>query len=55
MEADFEGLIVFMTNVLGDWTKEDIQVYISHLRREIRSGKKHGWYWQKIVWARKPE
>ncbi|KAF7554469.1 hypothetical protein G7Z17_g2896 [Cylindrodendrum hubeiense] len=55
MEADFEGLIVFMTNVLGNWTKEDIQVYIAHLRREIRSGKKHGWYWQKIVWARKPE
>ncbi|KAI8716871.1 hypothetical protein NCS52_00981700 [Fusarium sp. LHS14.1] len=54
MEQDFEGLILFMTNVLGGWSREDIQVYITHLRREIRSGKKHGWYWQKVVWARKP-
>ncbi|KAF4992941.1 hypothetical protein FDECE_13556 [Fusarium decemcellulare] len=55
MEQDFEGLILFMTNVLGGWTREEIQVYVAHLRREIRSGKKHGWYWQKVVWARKPE
>ncbi|EEU38673.1 uncharacterized protein NECHADRAFT_45720 [Fusarium vanettenii 77-13-4] len=54
MEQDFEGLILFMTNVLGGWSREDIQVYTTHLRREIRSGKKHGWYWQKVVWARKP-
>ncbi|KAJ4168583.1 hypothetical protein NW754_010501 [Fusarium falciforme] len=54
MEQDFEGLILFMTNVLGGWSREEIQVYITHLRREIRSGKKHGWYWQKVVWARKP-
>ncbi|KAF7556964.1 hypothetical protein G7Z17_g1033 [Cylindrodendrum hubeiense] len=55
MESDFEGIIVFMTSVLGGWTKEDIQVYIAHLRREIRDKRKHGWFWQKIVWARKPE
>ncbi|RSL45158.1 hypothetical protein CEP54_014390 [Fusarium duplospermum] len=55
MEQDFEGLILFMANVLGGWSREEIQVYVAHLRREIRSGKKHGWYWQKVVWARKPD
>ncbi|KAM0420450.1 hypothetical protein ACHAPT_011742 [Fusarium lateritium] len=55
MEQDFEGLILFMTNVLGGWSREEIQVYVAHLRREIRSGKKHAWYWQKVVWARKPD
>ncbi|CAM1511879.1 Fc.00g093920.m01.CDS01 [Cosmosporella sp. VM-42] len=55
MEADFEGLILYMANILEGWSREQIQVYIAHLRREIRSGKKHAWYWQKIVWARKPE
>ncbi|KAM0541356.1 hypothetical protein ACHAPJ_013276 [Fusarium lateritium] len=43
MEQDFKGLILFMTNILGGWTRKEIQVYTSHLRREIRSGKKHGW------------
>ncbi|KAH7148980.1 S-adenosyl-L-methionine-dependent methyltransferase [Dactylonectria estremocensis] len=55
MESDFEGIIVFMTSVLGNWTKEEVQVYIAHLRREIRDKEKHAWFWQKIVWARKPE
>jgi len=54
MESDFEGLILFMAQVLGGWTREEVQVYIAHLRREIRSGKKHAWYWQKVAVARKP-
>ncbi|KAM5356939.1 hypothetical protein ACJ41O_003585 [Fusarium nematophilum] len=36
------------------WSKDDIQVYIAHLRREMRAGKSHAYYRQKVVWGRKP-
>jgi len=52
--SDVEGFILFFTNVLG-WTKEQVQVYIDHLRRELCSLKHHVYYKQKIVWGRKPE
>ncbi|PKS05134.1 hypothetical protein jhhlp_008501 [Lomentospora prolificans] len=54
MEADTEGYIIFIANVLG-WSREEIQVYLAHLRREVRSGKVHGYYKQRVVWGRKPE
>jgi len=54
LEADTEGYILFMANTLG-WTREEIQVYIAHLRREVRSGKIHAYYRQNIIWGRKPE
>jgi hypothetical protein len=43
-----------MTTVLG-WSREQVTVYIAHLRRELRSLKHHVCYWQKVVWGRKPE
>ncbi|KAH9896388.1 S-adenosyl-L-methionine-dependent methyltransferase [Xylariomycetidae sp. FL2044] len=54
MESDLEGLVLFVASVHDNWSREEVAVYVSHLRREIRSGKKHAWYWQKTVWARKP-
>ncbi len=54
-ENDSEGFILYFASVLEGWSKEEIQVYLAHFRREIRLGQKHGWYWQKNVWARKPE
>ncbi|KAK7420247.1 hypothetical protein QQX98_002902 [Neonectria punicea] len=53
LERDTEGLVLFMAHTLG-WTKSEIQVYIAHLRREMRSGKHHSYYRQKVVWGRKP-
>lgn len=53
LETDTEGFIVFMAHVMG-WSQEEIQVYIAHLRRELRSGKMHGYYAQRLVWGRKP-
>lgn len=52
--SDIEGFILFMTTVQG-WTREQVQIYIAHLRRELRAGKYHVYYWQKVVWGRKPE
>ncbi|KAK4168200.1 S-adenosyl-L-methionine-dependent methyltransferase [Cladorrhinum sp. PSN259] len=54
LEQDSEGLILFAANVLNGWKKEEVAVYISQVKRELRSNKKHCHYWQKIVWGRKP-
>jgi len=51
---DPEGLILFLAFTLG-WTREEILVYIAQFKRELRSGKSHAWYWQKVIWGRKPE
>lgn len=57
LEQDPEGLLTFMANAVG-WSREEITVYLAHLRREIRSISSRGlhpYYHQKIVWGRKPE
>lgn len=54
MEADAEGYIVVLAGMLG-WTRDEILVYVSHLRREVRSNKYHAYWPQKIIWGRKPE
>lgn len=54
LESDTEGYILFVANTLG-WSREEVQVYIAHLRREIRSNKYCPYSRQKVVWGRKPE
>lgn len=54
LESDIEGYILFIANTLG-WSREEIQVYIAHVRRDMLSLRFYPYYWQKIVWGRKPE
>lgn len=54
VHQDIEGFILFLTVALK-WSEEQVQVYMAHLRREFRAGKFHAYYWQKVVWGRKPE
>lgn len=54
IESDTEGHILFMANTLG-WEREEIQVYIAHLRRELRSNQYKPHYRSTIVIGRKPE
>lgn len=54
LEQDIEGYVLFMANTVEGWTKEEVEVYISMLRRELRQGKMHPYYHQKVVWAQKP-
>lgn len=54
LESDIEGYILFMASTVG-WSRDEIQVYISHFRREIRSGKFCPYFTQRVVWGRKPE
>jgi hypothetical protein len=53
LETDSEGFILFMAHTLG-WSRDEILVYIAHFRREMRSGKHHGYFAQKVVWGQKP-
>ena len=53
MESDAEGFVLFTASTAG-WSKEEIMVYLAQLRREVKSGKYHAYYNQKIVWGRKP-
>ncbi|KAL2681127.1 hypothetical protein Neosp_008731 [[Neocosmospora] mangrovei] len=55
LEQDIEGYVLFMANTVEGWSKEEIEVYIRLLRRELHSGKMHPYYLQKVVWAQKPE
>lgn len=54
VESDTEGSVLFMASTAG-WSKEEVQVYIAHMRQAIRSGKYRPYYLQKVVWGRKPE
>ena len=55
LEQDYEGYVLFMANMVLGWTKEEVTVYCAQLRREIRSGKFHPFYRQRVVYGRKPE
>ncbi|KAF4446846.1 hypothetical protein F53441_9550 [Fusarium austroafricanum] len=55
LEQDYEGYVLYMANMVLGWTKEEVSVYCAQLRREIRSGKFHPFYRQRVVYGRKPE
>ncbi|KAI1372349.1 S-adenosyl-L-methionine-dependent methyltransferase [Hypoxylon crocopeplum] len=54
LEQDAEGFVTYLwTKVMG-WSLVEIQVYATHLRRELRSKKLHPYYPQKVLIGRKP-
>jgi len=54
MEKDAEGLMMFLAGTLG-WKRVEIETYLAKFKKEIQSGKLHGYYKQKVVCGRKPE
>ncbi|KAH8679298.1 S-adenosyl-L-methionine-dependent methyltransferase [Ilyonectria robusta] len=55
LEQDYEGYVLYMANMVLGWSKEEVSLYCAQLRREIRSGKFHPYYRQRVVYGRKPE
>jgi len=55
LNQDPEGQIAYSASVLGDYSKEELQVYVAHLRSEFNGKRKHGWYTTRVVVAQKPE
>lgn len=49
------GYVLFITNVISGWSREQVLVYIAHLRRELRDPSIHGYFRLRVVWGRKPE
>ncbi|KAK3353769.1 S-adenosyl-L-methionine-dependent methyltransferase [Lasiosphaeria hispida] len=54
MESDLEGYVLYMWAAVMGWSIEEIQVYISHLRRQIKDPKTHACYRSRVVYGRKP-
>ncbi|KAF4458666.1 hypothetical protein FALBO_14583 [Fusarium albosuccineum] len=55
LEQDYESYVLFMANMVLGWSKEEVSMYCAQLRREIRSGRFHPFYRQRVVYGRKPE
>ncbi|KAH6951915.1 S-adenosyl-L-methionine-dependent methyltransferase [Fusarium avenaceum] len=55
MEQDLEGFVLYMASFVLGWSKEEVTVYCSQLRREMRSAKHHPYCRLRIVYGRKPE
>ncbi|KAH6871785.1 S-adenosyl-L-methionine-dependent methyltransferase [Thelonectria olida] len=55
LEQDYEGYVLFMANMVLGWSKEEVTLYCAQLRREIRSGRFHTFYRQRVVYGRKLE
>lgn len=54
LEKDGKGSVLHFATTLG-WTEEEVTVFMSHFRREIRAPKIHAYFKQKAIWGRKPE
>jgi len=45
---------MFMAQMVG-WSREEITAYLAKFNRELRSGRHHAYYRQKVVYGKKPE
>ena len=48
------GYILFMWGAVLGWTREEIQVYLAHLRVQLHDTSVHGYYMHRVVYGRKP-
>ncbi|KAM5364364.1 hypothetical protein ACJZ2D_011561 [Fusarium nematophilum] len=55
MEQDYEGFVLYMASIVLGWSKDEVAVYCSQLRREMRSGRYHPYCRLRVVYGRKPE
>ncbi|PTD07178.1 Secondary metabolism regulator LAE1 [Fusarium culmorum] len=55
MDQDLEGFVLYMASFVLGWSKEQVTVYCSQLRRELRNLRHHPYCRLRIVYGRKPE
>ncbi|KFA51585.1 hypothetical protein S40293_03925 [Stachybotrys chartarum IBT 40293] len=55
MDQDLEGFVLYMANIVLGWSRDQVLVYCSQLRREMRSSKFHPYCRLRVVYGRKPE
>ncbi|KAF9878728.1 mRNA 3'-end-processing protein YTH1 [Colletotrichum karsti] len=55
MENDIEGYTLLMWNSILQWPKDEYQIFLMQMRKELRSRKIHSFMTVKYVYGRKPE
>ncbi|KAH7185148.1 S-adenosyl-L-methionine-dependent methyltransferase [Fusarium flagelliforme] len=55
MDQDLEGFVLYMASFVLGWSQEEVLVYCSQLRRELRNRSHHPYCRMRIVYGRKPE
>ncbi|EGS22570.1 uncharacterized protein CTHT_0010390 [Thermochaetoides thermophila DSM 1495] len=55
LHADLEGYVNYIWGAVMGWRKEEIKVYVTHLRKQMRDKSLHTWYPHRVVYGRKPE
>lgn len=46
---------MYMWSTYMGWQPKEIQVYLAHLRRQLRDPAVHPFYRDRVVYGRKPE
>ena len=54
LEQDVEGYVLYMWSSVMGWSKEEIHVYIAHLRRQLRDKNVHAYFNMRVVYGQKP-
>lgn len=49
------GYVLYMWNAVMGWKPDEIQIFIAHLRRQLRNPRVHAWYLHRVVYGRKPQ
>lgn len=51
---DVEGVIQYAFGNVSGWTKEELNIYVQHLRSELRNPNLHAYMGWRTVYAQKP-
>ncbi|KAK4153508.1 Phosphomethylethanolamine N-methyltransferase [Chaetomidium leptoderma] len=52
---DIEGWILFVWSQVMGWSKEQVAVYVAHLRNQLKDRNVHGYVMMRSVYGRKPK
>lgn len=55
MDQDLEGFVLYMASTVLGWSQDEVSIYCSQLRRELRSVGHHPFCRMRVVYGRKPE
>ncbi|KAJ4405422.1 hypothetical protein N0V85_004676 [Neurospora sp. IMI 360204] len=55
VEADLEGYLTYLFQVVMGWTPEETKVFAAHAKKEWNNPEIHGYFMIRVVYGRKPE
>ncbi|KAJ4289303.1 hypothetical protein N0V88_007054 [Collariella sp. IMI 366227] len=53
--TDIEGYILYIWNAVMGWSREEVLVYIAHVKLQLRTKNLNPWFTRRLVYGRKPE